>query len=149
MKTLYRGIFNLNLAFAAVFLLLMPTGCSRAPQRACFGGACFELEVARTQEQRSQGLMFRESLEADEAMLFIFEKEDVYCFWMKNTLLPLDIIWLDANKEVVYIAENVHPCRRDPCPNTCPDKPAKYAIELNAGTCKDLGLRAGDSFILE
>jgi uncharacterized membrane protein (UPF0127 family) len=130
--------------------VLLSSSCSgQPPKQACFGGHCFTLEVVASPEERNQGLMFRKELGADNGMLFVFEKEDAYCFWMKNTYIPLDIIWLNSDKEVVFIAKNLQPCKEDPCPNTCPDKKAKSVLELNAGTCDKLGLRVGDYLILE
>ena len=62
------------------------------------------------------GLMFRENMDSDRGMLFIFEKEGEYPFWMKNTLIPLDIIWINKDKEVVFISENAQPCEEGkPC----------------------------------
>lgn len=112
--------------------------------RVCFENNCFNVELARTREEQAQGLMFRQSLGRDRGMLFIFTEEGMYNFWMKNTLIPLDIIWINENKEVVFISENTQPCEKDPCPLFNPDKKAKYVLEINEGVSKEIGLKVGD-----
>ena len=81
----------------------------------CFGnppaGGCFQVELARTESERDQGLMYRKELDKNKGMLFIFDKEGIYPFWMKNTLIPLDMIWIDSNNKIVFIAQNVQPCK--------------------------------------
>lgn len=93
--------------------------------------------------------MFRENLPQDEGMLFIFNEEGSYPFWMKNTLIPLDIIWIDENKEVVFISENSQPCKDDFCSNINPGRSAKYVLEVNGGIAKKIGLKTGDSINLK
>jgi len=112
--------------------------------RVCFKDNCFEVELARTREEQAQGLMFRQSLSRDKGMLFIFPGEGIYSFWMKNTLIPLDIIWINENKEVVFISENILPCEKDPCPLFSSDKKSKYVLEINGGVSKEIGLKVGD-----
>lgn len=116
----------------------------RRKGRVCFKDNCFEVELARTREEQAQGLMFRQSLSRDKGMLFIFPGEGIYSFWMKNTLIPLDIIWINENKEVVFISENILPCEKDPCPLFGPDKKANYVLEINGGVSKEIGLKVGD-----
>ncbi|MCH7568166.1 MAG: DUF192 domain-containing protein [Nanoarchaeota archaeon] len=110
----------------------------------CFEERCFTVEIADDDEERQQGLMFRESLEQDKGMFFVFPKNDIYPFWMKNTLIPLDIIWIDENRIVVFISKNVQPCVADPCQIIEPEKEALYVLELNAGTSDEIGLEVGD-----
>jgi len=76
-------------------------------------------------------------------------KGEKYGFWMKNTLISLDIIWIDENKEVVFIKRNAKPCRADPCEIFKPDKNAKYVLEINGGLAERIGLRVGDSLEFE
>jgi len=102
--------------------------------RVCFRNYCFKVELARTEAERRQGLMFRKNLGENEGMFFIFEEEGVYPFWMQNTFLPLDIIWIDKNFQVVYLSENTPPCKKDlPCLSINPRKKAKYALEIKGG----------------
>ena len=105
---------------------------------------CFNVEIADTPEARAIGLMNREYLNPDSGMLFIFDTEEKYCFWMKNTLVPLDIVWLGKNKDVVFIKHNAEPCKADPCETFRPDKKAKYVLEINSGLAKEIGLKKGD-----
>ena len=78
-------------------------------------------------------------------MLFVFEKEDVYQFWMKDTLIPLDMIWIDEGGKIVFIKENAEPCESEPCESFVPDGKAKYVLEINGGMTKLRGIDIGDS----
>jgi uncharacterized membrane protein (UPF0127 family) len=94
-----------------------------------------EAELAYTDANRSRGLMFRESMPADAGMLFLFPELDVHSFWMKNTLIPLDILWLNERKEVVYLI-TAQPCKKDPCDPIIPLQKARFVLEVNAGFAK-------------
>lgn len=113
-------------------------------QKVCFAEHCFDVELAESAQQRARGLMFRKELARDEGMLFVFPKEGKYSFWMKNTLIPLDIIWLDEQGRVVSIKEQAQPCSENVCEGIAPDKKAKYVLELNSGLAKEIGLAVGD-----
>jgi uncharacterized protein len=107
----------------------------------CYEDECFNVEIADSAVKRSEGLMFREYLE--DGMLFIFDKEGKYSFWMKNTLIPLDIIWIGKDSEIVFISRNVQPCL-EVCESIKPDVNALYVLELNAGESSRLGMGVGD-----
>ena len=126
--------------------LLIYSYCKKGKQepQVCFKNHCFSVELALTSEEKSRGLMYRESLAKDRGMLFIYEEEGEHSFWMKNVLIPLDIIWLDKDKKVVHIAENFQPCLDLPCPSIKPDGPAKYILEINAGLASEIDLSVGD-----
>jgi len=113
-------------------------------------GRAVTAELAVTDAERARGLMFREQIQPDEAMLFVFASEDLHAFWMKNTLIPLDMLWLDVGRRVIHIAADVPPCKEDPCPSYGPDVPACYVLELKAGQAAAQGLKVGDrlQFIL-
>jgi uncharacterized membrane protein (UPF0127 family) len=96
-------------------------------------GAVYRVEVARTPEEQARGLMFRESLPERTGMLFRFEDDGPHGFWMKNTMIPLDIVWLDENGQVVFVSENTPPCRADPCPNYGPEVPSWTVLEIAGG----------------
>lgn len=94
-------------------------------------------ELAVTDEERQRGLMFRDELGENQGMLFIFKSEGFYSFWMKNVNFSIDILWLNADKRIVHIEENVPPCKNEPCPSYTPDLPALYVLELKAGSVKE------------
>jgi uncharacterized protein len=96
-------------------------------------GAVYSIEIARTPEEQAQGLMFRESLPERTGMLFPFADQGVHKFWMKNTMIPLDIIWLDGAGRVVFVSADTPPCKADPCPNYGPDLPAESVLEIAGG----------------
>ena len=130
-----------------LFLLLSALAIGwRNPQqgRVCIKGRCFQVELAVTPDERARGLMFRKHLDKDSGMLFIFEEEDIHPFWMKNTLIPLDILWINSRREVVLMSKNTQPCIMDPCPAIQPDKKAKYVLELQGGISDTIGLIKGD-----
>ena len=110
----------------------------------------FQVMLAKTEPQREKGLMGVKELDKDKGMLFIFDKEGIYPFWMKNTLIPLDIIWINSDGIVVFISQNVQPClpaqagKTLICPNVIPPATAKYVLEVNAGICEEIGLKRGD-----
>lgn len=112
--------------------------------RVCMKDMCFRVEVAETPEELSMGLMFRESIEPDRGMLFVFKHEGIHAFWMKNTLIPLDMIWISENNTVVFIKKNALPCESDSCPTIDPGKKAKYVLEVNGGISDQVGLEIGD-----
>lgn len=90
------------------------------------------VEVAENDAQRARGLMFRDHLNADAGMLFIFEQPQQLSFWMKNTLIPLDILFFDAEGKFISSAM-MKPCTEDPCPGYPSGGMAKYALEVNGG----------------
>jgi uncharacterized membrane protein (UPF0127 family) len=107
-------------------------------------GERFTVELAETREKQTLGLMFRDSLPEDHGMLFVFPAESLRSFYMKNTRIPLDIIYFDEDMRLVSVAENARPCRTRRCPSYLSEGPAKYVLELNAGKAAELGLRPGD-----
>ncbi len=114
----------------------------------CLKNTCYRVELAFTAQQRAQGLMFRKNLEQYQGMLFVFENAGIHGFWMKNTLIPLDIVWIGENKKIIYISQNTPPCAADSCPNYGPREPAKYVLELNAGQIKKIGAAIGDEIAI-
>lgn len=102
------------------------------------------VDIVDTMETRTRGLMFRESMPEDEGMFFVFEEEDEKSFWMKNTLIPLDMIFIGADYRVVSITKGAVPCKADPCGSYPSKGPAKYVLEVNAGVSDKAGLKEGD-----
>ncbi len=102
----------------------------------------FVVEVAASEQQRAMGLMFREEMAADHGMLFVFEGEGDRYFWMKNTPLPLDILFIGATGRIVGIAADTIPYSEAVIPSGAP---ARFVLELNAGTSARLGMNVGDT----
>ena len=105
-------------------------------------GRAVSVELATTQPQRDHGLMNRTHLDPDAGMLFIFKDDQPRAFWMKNTLIPLDIVFLDADGTVQNVA------RGEPLvemPGVYSLRPARMVLELNAGWCAEHGLKPGDT----
>ncbi len=143
------------MAFLAVFLF----GCTQETQnplapepplveqplaenQLCFEEKCIQIERALTSQEQSRGLMYRESLCEECGMLFVFGDEQTRTFWMKNTLIPLDLVWINAEKEVVGVTQ-AEPCESDPCPTYSSPEPAKYVLEVNAGFAQENGIKEG------
>jgi uncharacterized membrane protein (UPF0127 family) len=99
-------------------------------------GKVFQVEVMTSDEDRAMGLMFRPSLPQDRGLLFVFQEIDFHGFWMKNCRFAIDMVWLDEKRTVVHVAENVPPCKSDPCAVYQPLRRAAYVIELNAGQAR-------------
>ena len=105
------------------------------------GGHSYSLEVAVTKAEHEKGLSDRKFLDKDKGMVFLFEKEDKQCFWMKDMEFPLDIIWLDSARKVVHLERNVSP---DTYPQAiCPSEKAAYVIEIDAGQAAEAGILPG------
>lgn len=99
------------------------------------------VEIADTPEERSFGLMYRRGLPEFHGMLFIFPREEPLSFWMKNTPLPLDILFINTAYEIVSIAHNTTPFSEKPLPS---GRPAQLVLEVNGGFCQRHGIAVGD-----
>lgn len=109
------------------------------------GGKRYTVEIADDDWERQKGLMRRRHLPTEHGMLFIHDQEAPLAYWMKNTWIPLDILYFNNQLELVSQQRNVPPCPQgDPCPNYPSEGPARYVLELNAGQAEALGLKAGD-----
>jgi len=136
-------LFARLLVLAALWPLAACSG--NAPPWVEVGGQRFQVEVADDAAERERGLMFREHLAADAGMLFVHAHEEPLAYWMKNTRIPLDILYFDAERRFVSMQAGVPPCSAgDACPSYPSAAPAKYVLELNAGRAAALELQAGD-----
>jgi YVTN family beta-propeller protein len=102
------------------------------------------VEVQDDREEFPRGLMFRNHLPWNAGMLFAFNEEEPQTFWMKNTLIPLDMIFVDSSSKIIDIKENVPPCEQEECPNYTSIEPAQYVLEVNAGFVQEKGIKIGD-----
>lgn len=145
-------IYNMKKSYISLYAVLwcvtlFLSGCglfgwSGEKPLACIDSTCFELEIADTTEEHATWLMDRAELGTWSGMLFVFDNPGAHQFWMKNTLIPLDIIWMDDVGEVVYVKEYAPPCTKDPCQLFGPEKwvQSKYVLELNANSTRMLGI---------
>lgn len=113
------------------------------------GDARFEVELAQTLEERQRGLMFRTELAADRGMLFVQPQAGPAAFWMKNTYLPLDLLFFDADGRLLEIQADIPPCTTPSCPSYRSTHPVKYVLELNAGSAARRGLSVGNRLRLD
>lgn len=100
-----------------------------------------EVEIAATPQSRQLGLMNRKAMPVQHGMVFVFTEEARHCMWMKNTLLPLSVAFLDARGRILNI-EDMQPQTED---SHCAGGPARYALEMNLGWFRERGVRPGDS----
>ena len=107
-------------------------------------GEEIQAELAATAAERNRGLMLRPALPVDKGMLFLFETDGFYSFWMLNTLVPLDIIWMNSDREILFINADTPPCQTQICPTYGPAVRSRYVLELAAGEAARRGLKAGD-----
>jgi uncharacterized membrane protein (UPF0127 family) len=129
---------------AAPAFLLVLGGCASSGNWVELGGHRYAVEVADDEEERARGLMFRDELQQDRGMLFIHEVEGPQSYWMKNTRIPLDILYFDNARKLVSQKRDVPPCTLgDACPPYPSDAPARYVLELNAGEAARIGLTDG------
>jgi uncharacterized membrane protein (UPF0127 family) len=115
-----------------------------APRIILPDNAVISVEVASDDATREQGLMYRDHLDGDRGMIFLFTQAGEYPFWMKNTLIPLDMIWMDAQHRIVHISRDVQPCKADPCPNYPPNAQAMSVLELAGGVAAKHQLAEGN-----
>lgn len=146
-----RKILVLSVSFGVLFSLLSAQPASKKFVKIYFpDGDSVTAELAVTPEERARGLMYRKKMGFDQGMLFIFGKKGFYSFWMKNMVIPLDFIWLDEEKRIVHLEQNVPPCKQEPCPNHTSKVPALFFLELKAGSVERRKLKVLDrlDFIL-
>jgi uncharacterized membrane protein (UPF0127 family) len=109
----------------------------------------FALEVAADDATRGRGYMGREKVGAREGMIFVFDDDGRHSFWMKDCKVALDMVWLDTNFRVVWVALDRTPCpAKGECPSIAPPVSARYVVEFAAGTVTAESLRAGDAVVV-
>jgi uncharacterized membrane protein (UPF0127 family) len=133
----------LSLLFLILAVLGWVTPAGAAPLIVHAGGSAykFEVELATTPAEREQGLMFRKTLASNAGMLFLYPDEQQVAFWMKNTLIPLDMLFLKADGSIARIAHDAVPLDETPIPSNAD---VKAVLEVNGGTATALGIKEGD-----
>jgi len=133
------------LILMAILASALGVGCATASEPWVeLAGERYRVEVADDPQERARGLMFRDRLEAGQGMLFIHDREEPQAYWMKNTRIPLDILYFDASRRLVAQQRDVPPCSLgNACPSYPSRAPALYVLELNAGEATRLQLREG------
>ena len=106
----------------------------------------FEVELAITPDERKMGLKQRKNLAENQGMLFIYSEPQIISFWMKQTLIPLDILFFDSNGQLLEAFDTVPPCTTSPCKRYTNQKPSQFVLEIPAGTRKKFNIKVGDSF---
>lgn len=135
-----------------VLLLLFNPLAKKETLKAKLGQSILNLEVSDTSEEKTKGLMFRNTMGENNGMLFIFDNADSRSFWMKNTHMSLDIIWLDSDAKVLGVKKNAIPCRdldrtQQNCPLYRSQEKVKYVLEVNAGWFDKNNIKVKDSLI--
>ena len=129
---------------AVLAFALLLSACANGGPWVEVGGERFTVEIADDDTERARGLMFRDELAAGTGMLFIHDAEEPLAYWMKNTRIPLDILYFDSARKLVSQQRNVPPCSGgDSCPTYPSAQPARYVLELNAGEAERLKLQDG------
>jgi len=134
-----------TLAMTACALTVLGACSAYAGPTVELKGHRFDVEIVANDEARARGLMFRDEMAAEHGMLFLFDDEQPRVFWMKNTHIPLDILYFDHDYKLVSVQQRVPPCRSDPCAQYPSSGPAKYVLELNSGTADNIGAKPGDT----
>lgn len=129
-----------------IWIVLSPPGAMAASTLLELGNTRFQVETALTEEEHRRGLMKRPSLPAKTGMLFIYPTPTRVSFWMKDTLIPLDLLFFDQNGRLVQYMDDLPPCLRDDCPRYNSNGYISYALELQAGTRRRLGVDKGAEF---
>ena len=142
----------LVISVAVYFYIFTSRGGLITPQSSLIiNGITINVEIADTQAERNKGLGGREALASDEGMLFVFEKQDKYSFWMKGLKFPLDFIWIKGDT-VVEISENIQPPQIGQSDQTLPVYSSKEnvdkVLEVGVGTIQRLNIKVGDTIIL-
>ena len=111
--------------------------------------AVLRVAVARTPDDQARGLKFRDSVDACDGMLFVFDDPGLYAFWMHEVRIALDVAWLDSRRRVVATAERLPPCFVPPCAQYTPPAPGRYVLEVPGGVLRQLGIGVGDVATIE
>jgi uncharacterized membrane protein (UPF0127 family) len=137
-----------RLALSFCLAVVAATACAKSGPYVELKGHRYTIEFAEDEASREYGLMNRTEMADDHGMLFVFPNDEPRAFWMKNTKIPLDMIFIDKNRKVVSIKHDAPPCVTERCPALTSEGPVRYVLELNAGQAAKLGLTSGDELIV-
>jgi uncharacterized protein len=126
-----------------------PSTAATGPRVVFPDGHVVSVEIAADDELRAQGLMYRDYLRPGTGMLFLFKEDDDHAFWMKNTLIPLDMVWIDVNQRVTHVKYNVPPCKIENCPSYPTGVMSRYVLEVAGGEAQQHGVKTGDQLRFE
>jgi uncharacterized membrane protein (UPF0127 family) len=141
---------------AFLFVIMSLAGCSHGPPADAGlqeirlpGGRTIRAEVMTRSEDLMRGMMFRESLAPDRGMLFVHTAPGRYTYWMFQCLIPLDIIWLDANRRIVEISADTPPCKTEAsdCPHYGGNQDSLFVLELAGGMAAKYDLKLGNTIV--
>jgi len=141
-KTQKISISLIVISSLTVWLVFSPHQKITKPEL-CIGNHCIDIAIADTPQQQEQWLMYIKYIPENSGMLFVFDKEDSYIFRMKNTLIPLDMIWINKDNKIVDIQEAL-PCITDICQTYPWKEPASYVLEINKWLSKKRGISIGE-----
>ena len=140
MIILIISIILITLLGGLLLMLLKQDNQTSKPQ-VCFNNNCFFVELAKTEKEHETGLMFRKSMNENNGMLFIFNNNNEKSFWMKNTFINLDIIFIDEDLQITKISKN-----NSYCDDNCQiiKGMGKYVLEIDAGMSDEIGIKEGE-----
>ena len=140
-----RAAVSIRTVLLTMLMLLVVVGCRAGEPWVEVGGQRYYVQIADDTQERQHGLMFVDAMPDNEGMLFIFRTMEPRAFWMLNTRIPLDILYLDSELRIVAWSLDTPPCRTRNCPTYPSVRPAQYVLEVNAGEMARLGVEIGDS----
>jgi len=146
-KPLITVLFIVIVA-ALILFFATPSASENLKPHVLINDQRIEVELVKSFEEKQQGLMYRESLDEDAGMFFLYDEEQPLMYWMKNTLIPLDMIFLSADRNIIHIESEVPPCKpleSNDCPGYGPKEEGQYVLEVNGGYAEEHGIEVGDS----
>ena len=133
-----------HLVLCFCFAVVAATACAKSGPYVELKVHRYSIELAEDEAAREYGLMNRTEMDPDHGMLFVFPNDEPRAFWMKNTKIPLDMLFFDREQRLISVQHDVPPCVSDPCPPYRSGAPARYVLELNGGEAAKIGLTSGD-----
>lgn len=151
MKRDYKALIVIVVLVSIAFFIFKNSMGNSVSDRVCIKNkACFNAEIADTDEKKVLGLGNRDFLWKNSGMLFVFEEKGIYGFWMKDMRFPIDIIWISKEMKISGIVKNFQPCESNEfCPVVYPDEEIAYALEINSGLSDSYEFEEGEEILLK